>query len=137
MLELYTYIIFQVFILIQTYDPKMYVIKCKLTLRLYEKAMHVPYAQVEDMEYRRLLNRAQTNGIDNSSVGFEHFVRNGMELLIAVTGFFLYAIVFGSMQLWLCALVVTLSLLSIWFMSKAQAYEHVRKQDYAKADRCV
>ena len=25
--------------------------------------------------------------------GFEHFVRNGMELLIAVTGFFLYAIV--------------------------------------------
>lgn len=39
------------------------------------------------------------------------------------------------MQLWLCALVVTLSLLSIWFMSKAQAYEHVRKQDYAKADQ--
>lgn len=121
--------------LMQTYDPKMYVIKCKLTLRLYEKAMHVPYAQVEDMEYRQLLNRAQTNGIDNSGVGFEHFVRNGMELLIAVTGFFLYAIVFGSMQLWLCALVVTLSLLSIWFMSKAQAYEHVRKQDYAKADQ--
>lgn len=44
--------------LMQTYDPKMYVIKCKLTLRLYEKAMHVPYAQVEDMEYRQLLNRA-------------------------------------------------------------------------------
>ena len=31
--------------LTQLYDPKMYIVKCKLTLALYDKAMNTPYAK--------------------------------------------------------------------------------------------
>ena len=55
--------------LTQLYDPKMYIVKCKLTLALYDKAMNTPYAKMEDMGYRQKLNRAQKNGIESNNVG--------------------------------------------------------------------
>ena len=119
----------------QIYDPMMYTVKCHLTLNLYEKAMKIPYVQMEHLEYRRLLNRAQTNGIDSSGVGFEWFVHNGIQFLIAGTSFLLYVCVFGTIQLGLCVAVTLLSCLSIWFMNKAQLYEHDKKREYAKADQ--
>ena len=121
--------------LTQLYDPKMYVVKCKLTLALYDKAMNTPYAQMEDMEYRQKLNRAQKNGIDSNNVGFECFIKNMIYLLIALTGFILYTAVFCSIQIWLCFMVVLLSIFSILLISRAQEYEHQKKSEYAVADQ--
>lgn len=121
--------------LTQLYDPKMYIVKCKLTLALYDKAMNTPYAQMEDMGYRQKLNRAQKNGIESNNVGFECFIRNLIFLSIALTGFILYAAVFGSIQIWLCFVVVLLSIFSIFLISRAQAYEHQKKSEYAIADQ--
>lgn len=103
--------------------------------RLYLKFLTCDYNQIESAEGQNKYSRAVHTVRIGDWSGTSQIIVNFSDLVVAILCFLLYSTIISTLNVWLIVLLVALTCLNLFAVSRAQRYEETNKDETAKLNR--